>query len=116
MNGWQQKNKLWTPEEEQLLKAPALAGKSAAEIAADLGRTENAVASRAYQFAFSLRHTRRLVSTLSNDTIATCLYDKWRTVAQIRSRLGVKTTAGWLAEALQQMAKAGAMEKALRAN
>jgi hypothetical protein len=48
----------WTPEEDEILRREAEAGRSAAEIAAEIGRTESAVRTRAYIIRVLLRRPR----------------------------------------------------------
>jgi hypothetical protein len=50
--------KAWTPEDDAILRQEALKGRSAAEIADKLGRTEFAVRSRAYVLRILLRRRR----------------------------------------------------------
>jgi DNA-directed RNA polymerase specialized sigma24 family protein len=45
----------WTPEEDDILRQEALAGRTALEIASSVGRTLSAVRSRAYALRVSLR-------------------------------------------------------------
>jgi hypothetical protein len=49
----------WTPEEDEILRREAEAGRSAAEIAAEIGRTESAVRTRAYIIRVVLQRRRQ---------------------------------------------------------
>jgi hypothetical protein len=49
--------KLWTAEEDDVLRQQASAGTSIAEIAAKIGRTKSALRARAYVLRLSLRST-----------------------------------------------------------
>lgn len=105
------KGKQWTTEEEERLRTLLLAGTSSAHIASDLGRTRHAVANRAYELGVSfqkLSGNRRL--EIGVDAILHSLDDQWRTVSQVRARLRMRSTAGWLAETLKKMAKDGIIE------
>jgi hypothetical protein len=48
----------WTPEEDEVLRGEALAGRLADEIARKIGRTESAVRSRAYILRVLLRRRK----------------------------------------------------------
>jgi hypothetical protein len=57
-------------------------------------------------------HPTGAIMKIEDSSITACLDDSWRTVAQIRGRLGVNIThAGELVSALQRLADAGKIEK-----
>jgi hypothetical protein len=60
---------VWIPEEDEVLRREALAGRPVAEIAVKAGRTESAVRTRAYIPRIVLRATK-VETSLNDDRIS----------------------------------------------
>ena len=105
------KLRCWTSREEERLLGLIQGGKSIADMAAELGRSRYAVTSRAYDLGYSLQKTRGTETVRCNETaILEALNERWHTVSQVRSRLKMRSTGGWLASSLRKMASQGIIE------
>jgi hypothetical protein len=54
---------------------------------------------------------KALAQVTDDEAILKCLDDNWRTVTQIRSRLGVPATTTGLIDGLRRLAKVGQIER-----